>query len=218
WVVNKPLQSREMLDRVLDTVKEFVERPNRDLLVIAADPGRRERLLRTVDGGGDVRVTVATAGREAVKLVRERPVDAVLLDPDLPDMPLEALAEALAAEAGRLPVVVWSEAEPGSGDGDGLRRLEAALTVRRAASPGRLLDQVTLALHRPVVSLPPDRRQLLEQLYQSSAALAGKTVLVVDDDIRNIFALTSVLERQGVHVLSAESGRQAIEVLQSEPR
>jgi signal transduction histidine kinase/DNA-binding response OmpR family regulator len=214
WLVNKPLQSLDVLDQALETVKEFVNRPSRDLMLVSADPDRREQLLRTVDGGPDVRVTVAVAGREALRLLRERPMDALVLDPDLPDMTVEVLAEALAAEAGRLPVVVWSEADP---DGDaGLKRLASSFTVLRAASPERLLDQVTFALHRPVASLSPDRRQILEKLYSSSTSLAGKTVLVVDDDIRNIFALTSVLERQGMHVLAAESGRQAIDVLQRE--
>src|SRR5262249_32278469 len=99
----------------------------------------------------------------------------------------------------------------------GLRRLARAAAVRQVCSPERLLDQAALFLHAPVAKLPESKRAMLEQLHQTDHALAGKRVLIVDDDIRNIFALTSVLEWHNMVVVAAESGKEAIRVLQKEP-
>jgi CheY-like chemotaxis protein len=115
-----------------------------------------------------------------------------------------------------VPVIVTGDHDLPPETEAAVKRLAAVGPVRRAASPERLLDQAAAALHLPLSSLPPDRRQTIERLHESDATLAGKKVLVVDDDIRNIFALTSVLERQHMHVLSAESGRQAIDLLKRE--
>src|SRR5262249_16933015 len=149
--------------------------------------------------------------------LREHAFGAVVLDPHGSDLPTEVLAEGLAGAAGRVPVIVTADHDLPAEAEAGLKKLAAVGTVRRAASPQRRLDQATPALHVPLPALAPDRRLAIERLHQSDAALAGKKVLVVDDDIRNIFALTSVLERQNMVVLSAESGRLAIDTLKREP-
>jgi HAMP domain-containing protein/signal transduction histidine kinase/CheY-like chemotaxis protein len=212
--ITKPVATRESLDGVLDDVKSFVEKPPRDLLVIAADPSRRSRILRGLDGLGAR--AVAAGGREALAKLREYSFGVVVLDPHQPGLPLEVLAEGLTGSAGRVPVIVTGDHDLPPETEAAVKRLAAVGPVRRAASPERLLDQAAAALHLPLSSLPPDRRQIIERLHESDATLAGRKVLVVDDDIRNIFALTSVLERQHMHVLSAESGRQAIDLLKRE--
>ena len=95
-----------------------------------------------------------------------------------------------------------------------MKRLATQMTVKVVASPERLLDQCALALHVPVAAMHGRQRQILEDLHHSNVALAGRTVLVVDDDIRNIFALTSLLERYEMSIVSAETGRNAIELLE----
>jgi response regulator RpfG family c-di-GMP phosphodiesterase len=92
-----------------------------------------------------------------------------------------------------------------------------SIIVKDVKSPERLLDETALFLHRVEVDLPESKRQMLQQVHQTDAVLAGKGVLIVDDDVRNIFALTSVLERQRMQVVYAENGRQAIARLQSTP-
>src|SRR5207248_1482786 len=118
---------------------------------------------------------------------------------------------------GRLPVVVYADGETLRGHDGWLKRVEGTLTVRQAHSPERLLDQVTFCLHLPIAQLAPSRRLELEHLHQTDRALAGKKELIVDDDIRNSFALTSVLESQNMQDLSAETGSDAIALLQAEP-
>ena len=96
-------------------------------------------------------------------------------------------------------------------------RLARSASIRHVQSPDRLLDEISLLLHRPVAALAEEQRQMLEKLHEDDAVLNGKRVLIVDDDIRNIFALTSVLERYNMHILSAETGRDAIQILQDTP-
>jgi CheY-like chemotaxis protein len=98
-----------------------------------------------------------------------------------------------------------------------LKRLAATIIVKGVQSPERLLDETSLFLHRVSANLPPPKRKVLEQLHQTDAVLAGKKVLIVDDDIRNLFAMTGVLERYKMEVLSAENGKDALEVLEQRP-
>jgi CheY-like chemotaxis protein len=123
-----------------------------------------------------------------------------------------------AAPAGvsvRLPVVAYADG-PAAGDGH-LRRLGDACTVLRAAAPDAVLDLVTLALHRPLAKLPEDQRQRLLDRDRTDRTLAGRKVLIVDDDMRNIFALSAVLEEHDMHIVSADNGRDAIRTLQADP-
>jgi CheY-like chemotaxis protein len=214
----KPVQTREALDSVLDSLYEFVTRPVKSLLVAGRTAAWRERVLGLV-GSPDVQITAARTGPEAVQMLRERRVDCMVLNPDLPDLEPQALADEArqGLAMGRLPVVIYADDETLRGHDGWLKRAEGAFTVRHAHSPERLLDQVTFCLHTPVAQLAPSRRLELEHLHQTDRALAGKKVLIVDDDIRNIFALTSVLEWHNMEILSAETGRDAIALLQSEP-
>src|SRR5262249_36048128 len=151
--------------------------------------------------------------------LRQRRIDCVVLDPDLPDMRLGTFAEELLREPGvhDCPVLVYSDGELSQEDDAGLRELAQKVALRCVRSPERLLDQVAFFLHHAVTKLPPERRQVLEQLHQTDKVLAGKKVLIVDDDIRNIFALTSILEWHNMTILSAETGRGAIKILQEQP-
>jgi CheY-like chemotaxis protein len=114
-------------------------------------------------------------------------------------------------------VIVYAE-QAAEGDGDpGLQLLARAVNLRQVRSPERLLDQTTLFLHCALSSLSEPKRQVLENLHKTDKVLAGKKVLIVDDDIRNIFALTSILERQNMVIVSAETGREAIRLVQEQP-
>ena len=96
-------------------------------------------------------------------------------------------------------------------------RLARSTSIRHVQSPDRLLDEISLVLHRPMAALADEQRKMLEKLHEDDAVLNGRRVLIVDDDIRNIFALTSVLERYNMHILSAETGRDAIQILKDTP-
>jgi CheY-like chemotaxis protein len=116
-----------------------------------------------------------------------------------------------------VPVIVYSPRELSKKEELHLKRLGQTMALKDVRSPERLVDEAALFLHRPAAALPEDRRQMLEQLHDRGALLAGKKVLIVDDDIRNIFAMTSLLEPYNMQILSAETGRGAIETLQDSP-
>jgi CheY-like chemotaxis protein len=139
----------------------------------------------------------------------------MIVYPPLPDLDPAQFAEEIQRDAavGRLPVLVYGDGLPEADGTGGWRRLAQDFTVRHVHSPERLLDHASFFLHRSIGRLPEPKRRLLENLHSSDKVLPGKKVLIVDDDIRNIFAITSVLERQEMVVIPAETGQEAIERL-----
>jgi CheY-like chemotaxis protein len=160
---------------------------------------------------------VVTSGGEALNVLREQPFDCVVLDLRLPDMSGFQVLERLrqTPELGDVPVVVFTGKELSPAEDAQLRTLARSVVVKGVESPERLLDETALFLHRVIANLPIEKQNMLERLHRSDEALIGKKVLVVDDDVRNIFALSSVLERRGMTVLTAGTGREAIAILES---
>jgi CheY-like chemotaxis protein len=161
-------------------------------------------------------VTTVGDGASALQMLRERRIDCMILNPEMDDLAPEELVEEIQAltPTSPIPVIV-------NGDGDLLeesrwKKLGEVCAVRRVHSSERLLDQTVFFLHCNVTKLPQDKRQLLSDLHQSNKALAGKKVLIVDDDMRNIFALSSVLEEHDMVIVSAGNGRDAIRLLQQD--
>jgi CheY-like chemotaxis protein len=128
---------------------------------------------------------------------------------------LEQLRES--SELREVPVVVFTGKELSPAEDAQLRTLARSVVVKGVESPERLLDETALFLHRVIANLPMEKQNMLDRLHRSDEALIGKKVLVVDDDVRNIFALSSVLERRGMTVLTAGTGREAIAILESTP-
>jgi CheY-like chemotaxis protein len=145
--------------------------------------------------------------------------DCMVLDLGLPDMPGFDLIEQIKQQPqfSRLPIIVYTGKELTQQQETQLRRLAETIIVKDVRSPERLLDETALFLHRVQAALPESKRQILEQLHQSDPVLANKKVLIVDDDVRNIFALTSLLERYQMQVSYAENGVDGITVLQNRP-
>ena len=142
-----------------------------------------------------------------------------MLDLRLPDMSGFDVLEQIKGNARLrdLPVVVFTGRELSAEEDAQLHTLARSVVVKDVESPERLLDETALFLHRVVSELPDAKQQMIDRLHQSDEALAGRKVLVVDDDVRNIFALSSVLERRGMTVLSAGTGREAIETIETTP-
>jgi CheY-like chemotaxis protein len=152
-------------------------------------------------------------------VLREDPVDCVVLDLRLPDMSGFELLEQIRDEEGLadVPVVVFTGRELSAEEDAQLHTMARSVVVKGVESPERLLDETALFLHRVVGDLPLEKQRMLERLHSSDDDLVGKTVLLVDDDARNIFALSSVLERRGMRVLTATTGREAIGLLDTTP-
>jgi CheY-like chemotaxis protein len=209
----KPLKTREQLDEMLREVKGFCSLPFPRLVVVEPDSARREQILAAMKPVGTV--VAASGGTEAAATVREGGVGCVVLGPGLAGEQRRAVASEVHS-ASRLiapPLIVYDS--DGPRDDREWKHLTTASAVRRVHSAERLLDEAVFFLHRDISELPEPARHTLEDLHRSDRVLADKTVLIVDDDMRNIFALSSVLEEHGMVTMAADNGRDAIRTLQT---
>ncbi len=175
--------------------------------------------IRELLAHDDIDIVMARTGRDGLAMMTPEPCDCVVLDLRLPDMSgFEVLREMAAHETWRdVPVIVFTGRELSPDEEAELHSLARSVVVKGVESPERLLDETALFLHRVVSELPTPKQEMIQRLHRSDEALLDKSVLVVDDDVRNIFALSSLLERRGMRVLTAATGREAISTLESTP-
>jgi CheY-like chemotaxis protein/signal transduction histidine kinase/HAMP domain-containing protein len=215
--VTKPT-TPEGLESALARIKQYTA-PRRKRLLVVEDNPAEQMSIRELLSHDDIDVSIAASGAEALSAVTEQAFDCVVLDLRLPDMTgfdvLQRLSDTPALND--LPVVVFTGKELSPEEDARLHTLARSVVVKGVESPERLLDETALFLHRVVADLPPEKQRMLDRLHRSDDALVGKKVLVVDDDVRNIFALSSVLERRGMTVLTAGTGREAIATIESTP-
>jgi CheY-like chemotaxis protein len=168
---------------------------------------------------GEVQTTAVSTAADALTALQTQAFDCVVLDLMLPDMPGGELIEKIKKELGLhdLPVIVYTGKDLSAEEEGRLKELAESIIYKDARSLTRLLDETALFLHRVETNLTPPARELLRQSQKTEPFLAGKRVLVVDDDLRNLFALTSILERWDVEVLRAENGKEALEILRRTP-
>jgi CheY-like chemotaxis protein len=213
-MLTKPVD-RAQLERVFADLRGFTAPGRRRLLVVEDDRVQRDRIIELV-GGDDVDAVQVATGEEALLAAGRERFDCVVLDLGLPDVAGLTVAERLEGDpAGRfLPIVVFTGRDVSTSEQPRLRRVAKAVIVKDGRSDEHLLEEVSLCLHRAYAGM--DRRQcaMIDSLHRPEEVLKGRRILVVDDDIRNIFAMTSLLERYEVDVVSAEDGRHAIEILE----
>jgi HAMP domain-containing protein/CheY-like chemotaxis protein/signal transduction histidine kinase len=207
---------RSSLEAAFARIKRYSAPRRKRLLVVEDDPSEQFS-IRELLGSDDIELEVAATGSEALDVVRKQTFDCMVLDLRLPDMSGFEVLEKLSAQGASadLPVVVFTGRELSLEEETRLHELARSVVVKDVESPERLLDETSLFLHRVIAELPAEKQKMLDRLHHSDDALVGKKVLVVDDDVRNIFALSSVLERRGMTVQSASTGREAIALLES---
>jgi CheY-like chemotaxis protein len=214
-VVTKPLATGEALEEAVAAIKRHAEESTRELLIVEPSAARRDQLVALL-GGPDVSVTAVGTGADAAAALERRLPDCLVLNPHLPDATSLDFAKGLLKNAPARTVSVLMHGDPDGEDHvEAIKRAVPGLTVKDVRTEQRLLDQTALYLHRRFGDLSPAQRRILSDLHGGSRALGGKKALIVDDDIRNIFALTSVLEEHHMLVVSAENGRDAIKTLQA---
>ncbi|MBZ0149148.1 MAG: response regulator, partial [Pseudorhodoplanes sp.] len=215
--VTKPTTT-EGVEAALARIKQYAQPRRKRLLVVEDNPAERMSITELL-GHDDIEIATVETGSEALRTLREKSWDCVVLDLKLPDMSgfevLERIRED--TELAELPVVVFTGRELSAEEDATLHTMARSIVVKGVESPERLLDETALFLHRIVTDLPPEKQRMLERLNSSDEDLVGRTALLVDDDARNIFALSSVLERRGMKVLTATTGREAIELVESTP-
>jgi CheY-like chemotaxis protein len=211
----KPIQNKEMLDGLLETLTGFLAQPEKRLLLVTSDNERRN-WLADYFAADDVRVSVASDYATAAAILSQQQIDCVVLDSETLVDGHDA-AEGISAEPTLevLPIVLYGD----TGDASQLarwQRLAKTAIVRKARTPEDLLDQASFQLHRSPGKMPEAHRSILRSLHDANQVLTGKRAMIVDDDMRNIFALSSLLEDKGMAVVSHDNGRDAVRSLQDE--
>ncbi len=215
--VTKP-STREGIADALSRIKEFAQ-PRRKRLLVVEDNKAEQISIRELLGHDDIEIVNANTGDEALTMLRDRPCDCVVLDLRLPDMSGFEVLERMREERALadIPVVVFTGRELSAEEDAQLHTMARSIVVKGVESPERLLNETALFMHRVVTDLPAEKQQMLEQLNSSDEDLVGRTVLLVDDDPRNIFALASALAWRGMNVLTATTGREAIDLIEQTP-
>jgi CheY-like chemotaxis protein/signal transduction histidine kinase/HAMP domain-containing protein len=213
----KPATTDE-LEGAMDRLRAYVSPHTKRLLVIEDNDRERASIVELL-AHDDIEVEAVATGRDALERLRERNFDCCVVDLRLPDMSGFDLLDQVQAEPELrlVPIVVFTGKELTDAEEKRLRAAAKSIVLKDVQSPERLLDETALFLHRVIGDLPEDKRRMIERLHGSTEALRQRKVLVVDDDARNIFALTTVLESQEMEVLSATNGRQAIEIIKATP-
>jgi hypothetical protein len=217
-VLQKPVTKATIDDAFQQTI-DLINRPIKNLLIVEDDPTQRKALIELI-GNGDVKSEGVGSAAETFEALGRKHFDCIVLDLGLPDMNGFELIREIQRRYGKVapPVVVYTGRELSRDEDTELRMISDSVVIKNARSPERLLDETALFLHRVESRLPQKKQKILELAKRNDSVLAGKSVLVVDDDVRNIFALTAVLEEVGMKVEYAESGRTALEKLETNPK
>jgi CheY-like chemotaxis protein len=208
----------EDLEHAFDRIKTYVAPHRKRLLVIEDNDIERNSIVELLTHD-DIEIAAVSTGTAALDSLRTTPFDCCVVDLRLPDMSgFELLEQMQANQMLRdLPVVVFTGKELSSDEEARLKLVVKSVVLKDVQSPERLFDETALFLHRVVADLPESKRMLLDRLHGSNDVLRNRKVLVVDDDARNIFALTTLLENQEMEVVSATNGRQAIDLIRTTP-
>jgi HAMP domain-containing protein/CheY-like chemotaxis protein/signal transduction histidine kinase len=215
--INKPV-AREQLQEEFKRIQKFLMGGKRSLLVVDDDMAQRESIVSLI-GNNDIHIVTVEDGKSALEALQSSHFDCMVLDLTLPDISGFDLLDQIGRDERLrdLPVVIYTAKELHRKEVTKLKRYAKTIVIKDARSPERLLDETALFLHRSQASLPETQRRMLEEIHALDGGLAGRKVLIVDDDLRNIFALSTLLERQQMQVLFAENGRDGIEVLEKDP-
>jgi CheY-like chemotaxis protein/signal transduction histidine kinase/HAMP domain-containing protein len=213
----KPATTDE-LEVALNRIKTYVAPRMKHLLVVEDNDIERVSIVELL-GASDLEITTVATGDEALHALREGSFDCGVLDLRLPDMTGFELLDQIQAEPAlrQIPIVVFTGKDLSTDEEKHLKRVAKSIVLKDVKSPERLLDETSLFLHRAVANLPEEKQKMLAGLHNSNDALRGRKVLVVDDDVRNIFALSIMLENHEMEVLRATNGRQAIDMIHETP-
>lgn len=216
--LKKP-STKESLDKAFAQISSYMDSKLKRLLVVENNDTQRQSIIELIEHD-DVAITAVSTGKEALDELKSQHYDCMVLDLVLTDMTGFDLLDRIRDDESLsdLPIIIYTGKELNSKEEMRLRKYAESIIIKDVKSPERLLDETTLFLHRVEANLPEDKRRILQKLYNKEELFEGKNILLVDDDIRNIFALSSVLEGYRMNVTFAENGKEALELLQGDTK
>jgi CheY-like chemotaxis protein len=214
--MHKPAQLSDLL-QVVDRFEQTLSSERRTVLVIEDDKGS-QAAIRSLLENARTQIVLAATAKDAIKRLREARVDCIVLDLSLPDTDGIRFLEQLRKDSQEHPpVVIYTGRELSPEEHRRLSELAQSIVIKGAASPDRLVDDVLLFLHAVEAELPEAQKQAVARLHSGSDAFQGKKILIVDDDLRNVFALSGLLRKRGLEVIVADNGQMALERLAEQP-
>lgn len=210
----KPVKREELAD-ALKSLESRLEQRMRRVLIVEDDPVQLDSMQKLL-GSDEVETVGAANAAACLNELKHATFDCMVLDLSLPDASGYSLLETLSREDAYSfpPVIVYTGRDLSADEEQRLRRYSKSIIIKGAKSPERLLDEVTLFLHQVVAEMPAERQKMLAKARSRDAVLEGRTILIVEDDVRNVFALTSILEPRGATVRIARNGREGLEMLE----
>nr|WP_320191610.1 response regulator [uncultured Desulfobacter sp.] len=215
--LTKPV-SPKTLETALDKIEAVVTQKVKSLLIVEDDTNQQQSIKRLLTGR-DLTIDNAESGKNALTAVKSKSYDCIILDLGLPDMTGFELLEAFTTdqEITLPPIIVYTGRDLSFEEEEILRRYSESIIIKGVKSEERLLDETSLFLHRMIKDLPADKKQMITDIHNSDRMFDGKTILLVDDDMRNVFALAKVLAERKMNVLKAENGQKAVEMIKNKP-
>ena len=215
YLVKPP--KKEELDKAYSKIEEMISRPIKELLVVEDNKNACDAIVKLI-GNGDVHSKTVSSGKNAIKELKSRKYDCVILDLGLPDMTgFELLKKLRESEINIPPVIVYTGKDLTLSEEISLREYAESIIIKGVKSEERLLDETSLFLHRMVEKFPEQKKKMILNLHDSDTMFRDKKVLIVDDDMRNVFALSKVLSDKGLKTIKAEDGMKALDILNKEP-
>ena len=209
----KPVNKKELED-AFTRIENFVSRKMKNLLIIEDDENSR-KAMRKLIGNGDVKCFEAGTGKDALEMYHQNQIDCIILDIGLPDMNGFDLIHKLVnvKEHPVPPIIVYTGRELSKEENNELQKYAESIIIKGVKSEERLLDETALFLHRTISNLPESKQVIINNLYDKEAVFHSKKILLVDDDMRNVFALSKILKERGMEIIKAENGKNALEML-----
>lgn len=216
--LTKPVEA-ETIHAVFSKIEGLLEKDIKHVLVIE-DDSKTQKAIQSLLKKQDIELTITNTGKNAMELLHEKPFDCIVLDLRLPDMTGFDWLKAVSEERGDLnspPVIIYTAKELTEEENRVLSLYTNSIIIKGAKSPERLLDEVTLFLHSVEATLSKDQQEMIRMQHNPDQALQGRTILLVDDDLRNSFALSKLLKKHGMGVQVADNGQMALDKLKEDP-
>ncbi|GAB1350275.1 hypothetical protein MASR1M107_24900 [Ignavibacteriales bacterium] len=214
--LTKPV-AKEDIDEAITKLEQFSDKKVKDILLLEDDRNLQTSISKLI-GGNDVNITVAETGKDAISRISKGHFDLMIMDLGLPDMSgFDLLKTVEDSEMDVPPVIIYTGRDLSKDEDTELRNYSDTIIIKGVRSEERLLDETSLFLHRLVNRMPESKKRMIIDLHETDQLFKGKKVLIVDDDMRNVFALSKLLSEKGINILKAENGKKAIEIVSTEP-
>ncbi|WNJ73099.1 response regulator [Vibrio vulnificus] len=215
--LTKPVDMKK-LEKAFGNIEDILSKPVKRLLVVEDDAIQQES-IRQLIGEDDIHIVAVPTGEKALEELESNRYDCMVLDLGLEDMTGFELLERIrrSETAARVPIIVYTGRELSKEEERELNRYAESIIIKGVKSPERLLDESALFLHRVEANLPSEQRGILRAVHNKESVLTGKKVLLVDDDMRNVFALSSILEDKGMDIVIARDGLESLDKLKENP-